>query len=167
MVQVVLCSVSVICAGQRHAGFWKRAGWNRGELMLDSRSWLPGGRSLQTTRQITQWVAAPGARVNNNIIWIKLNSYNPRLSPHPGIVRPRLWHTYSSQPRATLLSPPLPAGFIHEISSSPACHTLQLFHLRNQGPSSAATRLLSEPKPTASTCPKCSGNIKYGAPLLL
>lgn len=30
MVQVVLCSVSVICAGQRHAGFWKRAGWNGG-----------------------------------------------------------------------------------------------------------------------------------------
>lgn len=77
---------------------------------------------------------------------------------------PFMTHLQSVQPQVTLLSPPPPADSIHEISSSPACHSLQLFHFRIQGPYSAAPRFLSEPEPTANTCPKCSGNFKYGAP---
>lgn len=53
MVQVVFGSVSVTGAVQWHAGLWKRAGWNRGEPMWDSCSWIDVGRSLQNTQQNT------------------------------------------------------------------------------------------------------------------
>lgn len=56
------------------------------------------------------------------ILWIKLNLYNPCRSPHPCFVRPPfMTHRQNVQPRVTLLSPPPPADFIHEISSSQTC----------------------------------------------
>lgn len=99
---MVLCSVSVICALQGHAGLWNRVemegvgGWGAGVGQLMA----PSGQIFANyTTNYTVGYRASWARVNNNTVspltlWIKVNLDNPSLSPHPCFVSPFLWHTY-------------------------------------------------------------------------